>query len=280
MVLAHEHAHALQDQHYDLETRMDHLEGDEYAALEALVEGEATIVMYVWAVKRLSLADWDEIEEPEELEVPSDYVPLESMPTILWRTGEFPYVDGAAFVYRFWEPGGWDAVEDMWEAPPVSTEQVMHPERYPHDVPDPVELPDLAARLGSDWSTATELTMGELQTSVLLAGGEDWDHGEEDDIFVFPTSANARAAEGWGGDRLAHLEGPDGAWAIVWQTTWDTARDASEFEDAMFDILGTDAYFDVYPGTDLTGSGLAHPVLVAFTESPETLTKVRWELDL
>ena len=40
------------------------------------------------------------------------------------------------------------------------------------------------------------------------------------------------AAEGWGGDRLALLEGPSGAGAIAWATAWDSAADAGEFETA------------------------------------------------
>ena len=35
-----------------------------------------------------------------------------------------------------------------------------------------------------------------------------------------------------GGDRLAVIEGPNGAWAVAWQTTWDTDADAAAFETA------------------------------------------------
>ena len=40
------------------------------------------------------------------------------------------------------------------------------------------------------------------------------------------------AAAGWGGDRLAVIEGPDGAWAVAMQTVWDTEADAAAFETA------------------------------------------------
>lgn len=282
MVLAHEHAHALQDQHYDLETRLETLDDDAHLALKALIEGEATIVMYVWAIKRLSLLDWTEIEEQEGVEVPTDYQPLRSVPPILWRPGEFPYVDGAAFVYEFWGPGGWDAVQDIWDDPPASTEQVMHPHRYPHDVPVAVGLPDVAAAMGLGWSTAMELTMGELQTSVLLADGDDWDYGEDDDVvFPFPQAANAKAAEGWGGDRLQMLHGPGDAWAVVWQTTWDSEADALEFAAAanvvMADLEGRPL---ANLGIDITDDDLAHPVLVLVADSDPTYQTVAAALDL
>ena len=46
------------------------------------------------------------------------------------------------------------------------------------------------------------------------------------------------AAAGWGGDRLAVMNGPDGAWAVAWKTAWDTAADAAAFEKAATTALG------------------------------------------
>jgi hypothetical protein len=89
---------------------------------------------------------------------------------------------------------------------------------------------DLAARLGAGWSVGLEDTMGEHQTSIWL--------GEDD----------AEAAVGWGGDRLALLDGPDGGWAIAWRTAWDTETDAAEFEDAALRVIRAgDASADVVP---------------------------------
>jgi hypothetical protein len=47
-----------------------------------------------------------------------------------------------------------------------------------------------------------------------------------------PTSQADAAAAGWGGDRLAVLNGPDDTWAVVLETAWDTADDATAFRDA------------------------------------------------
>ena len=58
--------------------------------------------------------------------------------------------------------------------------------------------------------------MGEHQTSIWLGAGD--------------VAAAADAAAGWGGDRITMLNGPDDAWAIAWQTVWDTDDDAAEFE--------------------------------------------------
>ena len=40
------------------------------------------------------------------------------------------------------------------------------------------------------------------------------------------------AAAGWGGDRYALINGPNGAYALVILTTWDTPADATEFSTA------------------------------------------------
>ena len=110
--------------------------------------------------------------------------------------------------------------------------------------------------------------MGELDINVLLADG-----GNGSDTA-------AAASEGWGGDRLVSLDGPDGSWAVVWQTTWDSSDDADQFsaaaDAAMSDLDGAHA---VLPGTDIAG-GLDAPVLVLVASSPDTLQQVETALNV
>lgn len=266
MVVAHEHAHALQDQHHGLEARTAAVDDDEAAALDALIEGEATLVMAVWMVKRLGVADLASIEVADLLTEP---MPVDTVPDVLLREGEFPYVDGAAFVYRRWRDGGWEAVDGLWDDPPRSSEQIMHPERYPDDVPESVVLPDLAAVLGQEWETDREMTLGEMAIGVIAADGADWPDPE--DAFAFPKLPRAKAAAGWGGDRLAHLVGPEGSWVVAWQTTWDEEKDAGEFVEAL-----TEAFADlphtwgVLPAVDVSTVGHDHPVLVLVADGAGT----------
>ena len=56
----------------------------------------------------------------------------------------FPYLDGYAFVNAIRGRGDWDAVDAVWAAQPVSTEQILHPELYPDELPVAIELPDVA----------------------------------------------------------------------------------------------------------------------------------------
>ena len=63
-------------------------------------------------------------------------------------------------------------------------------------------------------------TFGEYQLGIWL---------REHDVV---TAVAADPVAGWGGDRVAVMEGPGGAWGVVIETAWDTETDATEFHDA------------------------------------------------
>ncbi|MFO7532893.1 MAG: hypothetical protein R6W93_10560 [Candidatus Limnocylindrales bacterium] len=276
IVVAHEYGHALQDAAWDLEARRiaDLDRSDAILAQQALIEGDATAVMYDWAARELDLADLLRVSAAALGK--QDQKKLSRMPMILQRQLEFPYIDGYAFVMAIRGRGDWAAVDDVWDAQPVSTEQILHPELYPDEIPVEVILPDVAAALGPDWTTSYEQTLGEMQIGVWVAHGE-----KRRSLFpVLPGQLpNAEAAAGWGGDRLVSLDGPDDAWAVVWQSDWDTPIDQQEFRRAaraaMEDLAGAHSLTDA----DITG-GLSSPVLVLVADSEETLGTLEGVLGL
>ncbi len=223
--LAHEFNHALQDQHYDLDSLgvEDPDNSDRGLARRAYVEGDAQLLTAFWAQENLSLEELGrlltESSDPEQQDV------LARMPPILQRELIFPYADGLGLVQGIYGEGGWAAVNDGYQRPPESTEQVIHPEKYAAgEEPIPVELPeDMAITLGDGWEKVTEDTFGELYMQVWLDQVTGVDAHE--------------AAAGWGGDRLAMYEGPDDAWAIAWDTRWDSDADATEFLDAAQQVV-------------------------------------------
>jgi hypothetical protein len=75
--------------------------------------------------------------------------------------------------------------------------------------------------MGPGWSVGMQDTFGEHLLGVWITA--------EVPTGGFP-SAPPTATAGWGGDRMALLDGPDGAWAVVFKTEWDTEKDAAEFE--------------------------------------------------
>ena len=276
IVVAHEYGHALQDAKWDLEgSRVTDLDrADAILAQQALIEGDATALMYDWAARELKLADLLEVSAAALSQ--QDQKKLNRMPAVLRRQLEFPYLDGYAFVNALRGRGDWDAVNAAWEAQPVSTEQVLHPELYPDELPVEIELPDVAGALGPEWTTSYQQTLGEMQIHVWAADGRK---GKS----LFPALPaqlpKADAAAGWGGDRMVSLDGPDGAWAVVWQTDWDSKTDQREFrkaaKDAMKDLPGAHSVSNA----DISG-GLSSPVLVLVADSKATQGAVRAALGL
>jgi len=227
ITFAHEFDHALQDQNTSVFDDQDGVldQADRILARQAVYEGDATLLMTLWAADNFDLSDLAEMlalgNDPEATAL------LERMPAILRETLLFPYTAGSTFVQGFQAQRGWEAVNDLYDRMPTSTEQILHPEAYQaREAPDTVDLPDdLDTQLGDGWSVPLEDTFGELQLGIWLreagAGAGD----------------AATAAAGWGGDRLAVVAGPNDAWGLVLETTWDRAADATEFLDAAQPVV-------------------------------------------
>jgi hypothetical protein len=219
---AHEFTHNLQDQHYDLKQLFARAtgNGDYEEAIRALVEGDATLSMSLYAQANLTAMDIAsyQIEQIEALDFSGILAPGNG--PLTESAAAFPYTDGASFVALLYETGGWQAVESAYANPPRSTEQILHPEAfYNGDEPQPVDLPDIGARLGGGWKTMVEDTLGELYMRIYLEQGIEI----RDAI---------RAGSGWGGDRYQVLQNSQGQLALALRTAWDTPADAAEFFDA------------------------------------------------
>jgi hypothetical protein len=255
VTFAHEFTHALQDQAFDLEgIDVDAVgQGDRSLGRLALVEGDATLLMTRWLSDHLTPAELGELLKVD----PEALAQLERMPAILRETLLFPYQQGLIFVNGIWARGGWAAVDAAYDRRPDSTEQVLHPEKYEADEkPAEVALDGaaLAKAMGAGWSGTPEDTLGEFQLSVWL---------RENGVKALPAGD---AAAGWGGDRLAYLRGPNGAYALALLTAWDSQADADEFlaaaKTAASSLPGA-AEARVVPGSGAGGSPGRVAVLVA-----------------
>jgi hypothetical protein len=222
MVLVHELTHALQDQAFDLESfEEDDPLSDEAAARTALVEGDAAEVMFDFMTRQPAAPAPD--RDPDSAR-DRDF---EAAPAWVRASLEFTYVDGMRFCAEVRKAGGQALLDRAFrDDPPLSSEQILHPEKWTGERDDPVLLswPDLAAALPG----ARELAqgqLGELGIRVLLAGTGGGETGAE------------RAAAGWGGDRFAVYE-KDGRRLLAWLTAWDTAADARELESALHRLDG------------------------------------------
>ena len=227
ITFAHEYDHALQDANFSVFADQKKLldQTDRALARAAIYEGDATLLMIQWAGQHLTQEEFAEVQaagtDPESLAI------LERTPKILVESLLFPYTAGQAFVLPVQSSDGWKGVDALYDQMPLSTEQILHPDKYRSgEEPVAVQLPTtLAADMGKGWTESIQDTFGEFQLGVWLR-----------QAGIGSSDASA-AAEGWGGDRLAVLRGPD-AWAVIMRTTWDTDADAAAFQQAAGDAVG------------------------------------------
>jgi hypothetical protein len=230
VTFAHEFTHALQDQNFGLKgIQADAIgHGDRSIARLALIEGDASLLMTQWLAGHLDAAGIAEILAGD----PAAQAQLDATPAFLKDALLFPYLQGVMFVNSIWAKGGWAAVDRAFATLPDSTEQVLHADKYAaHEQPVsvPLDAVAIAGRLGAGWKATPADTLGEFQIgSWLRARGVTGAGGGV---------SGDTAAAGWGGDRYALIDGPNGAYALVILTTWDTPTDAAEFATAATEAV-------------------------------------------
>lgn len=234
VVLVHELVHALQDQRLGLSARMDEKrDSDGDSALRSLVEGDATLAMIAYSLQGESVPLSDLTTDPARVRNLSEFVrssplagsELGSAPAIVREPLLSSYVDGLTFVANLHGDGGFSRINRVHADPPQSTEQVLHPERFVHhDAPQSLRLKDAGTALGSQYALWHEDTLGELEMRIYFAQGST-------------DSIAARAAQGWGGDRLYAYRSAAGQMAVVWLTTWDKQLEADEAQTAAEHVL-------------------------------------------
>lgn len=227
---AHEFTHALQNFTHDVRESLNYnednckVDSERCAAIQALIEGDASLTEQSWLY--LYATD-DDRQEIEDYYASADLSVYDSAPAFLQEDFLFPYSQGVDFVLTLFEDGGFERIDQAYIDPPVSTEQILHPERYPDDDPIVVELQDLTEVLGRDLRELDRGVMGEWYSYLILARGSS-------ESFRIKDSQAAAAAAGWGGDAYAvYWDEDTGMPVTVLQTIWDTAGDASEFFDTV-----------------------------------------------
>lgn len=259
VVYAHELYHGLQDQYFDLEAyvldrqRGGTLNDDEMLARQAVVEGEATLVMTMWAARSMlgnvparpvleqmigmqsrmdAAALLDSVNDPAVgavlgAETGAAVEALDEIPRFVMETLLGAYLQGMNFVFEV-QAGGWSEVEKLYaEAPPASTEQILHAEKWlAREAPIAIELPHFERNpLFADWNVLEQNALGEVQWRIVFA-----EHGLEAEAHA--------AAAGWNGDRYAVLRRKDADdLLLLLYTTWDTEGDAAEFAAAYERLL-------------------------------------------
>ncbi|ERG89502.1 MAG: PGF-CTERM archaeal protein-sorting signal [halophilic archaeon J07HX5] len=177
------------------------------------------------------------------------------------------YTEGPEFVQQLYEQDGWEAVNDLYDQPPASTEQYIDTSSYPDEAPADFSVDDRSA---DDWevlelegndsvnyaefgqaglftmlwyatyeetvATQTRATVGDLSYSDLFETNQQ---GEIKDIGGYNYSHPA--VSGFAGDRLLPYVPDQNASrseaGYVWELRWDTPDDAQAFRTSYQELL-------------------------------------------
>ena len=199
MIMAHELTHALQDQHFHVEKWGDAAKpnDDGELARSAVLEGSATVAMLDYLLRDTGKSARDlSALDPSLLLGDTDGSPeLADAPQILRDEMLFPYLPGATFVQHLLKAwGGWADLHKVFENPPASTQQILHPDLYLRGVaPVAVSLPPLGKILPRGWKKLDENILGEFGVNEVLKQ------------FLGKQRADDLASS-WTGDRYAIFE--------------------------------------------------------------------------
>jgi hypothetical protein len=243
--LVHELVHALQDQHYDLtKEKYGGQTQDEQLATDGLIEGDAGYVEQRYA-ERCGGA-WECVRTPSSGGSGDGGGGTPNLGIFL--TIYQPYSDGPDYVHDLVRSEGWGALEDRFETPPASTEQIIH---QTDETPTPIEYRD---RARNGWETFPDQgeggsdTVGEASMYVMFwyqartTGADTIDSRSLFDVEGRYDAYNyaAEPSAGWANDRLFPYRkraDADTKYGYVWVTEWDSEADAQEFQRAYRAIL-------------------------------------------
>lgn len=153
ITVRHELVHALQDQYVSLDSlQKARTDNDRQVASQSVIEGQATLEQLGGINLASSLpGGWDKVRQlirDSQASMPT----FAAAPLILQETLLFPYLSGAEYVRRF---KGHFPDQPPFSRLPVSTEQVMHEDRFFGDAPDDPTTVTLPAPSVGNASTRT-----------------------------------------------------------------------------------------------------------------------------
>lgn len=262
VVLAQELYHAHQFRHRTLRLPEGYTD-DHVLAMRALVEGDANLVDRLY--ERRCDADWDCVRPGSPGGDGGDAGDGEDgagdggadgdgnasvagggFHVGLYLLSYVPYAEGEPWVASVYRRGGWAAVDALYDDPPRSSEQVIHPATKGDDPPEHVAVPD---RSGDAWTRVVRegrpstVTVGEAGLATMFAytayddrpgelvAREDFLNVDRDGRVnaTDPLDYDVNYSAGWAGDAMAVYERDDGARGYVWRLRFDDAGEAREF---------------------------------------------------
>jgi PGF-CTERM protein len=243
ITLAQELFHSYQDQQLRTTNDYEITTEDDQRAVLSVVEGDGNYVDYLY--EQRCGDEWDCLQPERDRGSTDRHIGLAIY-------GLVPYSDGPPFVQSYREAEGWSAVAELYDRPPETTEQYIHPDKYREDAPANVTVPD---RSGTDWRVleleggVNYATFGEAglysmlwypsyqaRSNEVIPYNHLFDGGPPPDLYSYDHPYSA----GWDGDKLYPYVSDSAAeneTGYVWKLAWDSPGDATEFADGYRQLL-------------------------------------------
>jgi hypothetical protein len=134
-------------------------------AREAVLEGSAMAAMFDYMLQGTgrTLKELPDFDPSVLMGDMAGSPKLQAAPPFIKDTLLFPYLSGFRFNAAAMKPGGWSSLATIFNKPPVSTQQILHPDLYKAGkTPKAVSVPSFEKQLGTDWAKLEDDTMGEF----------------------------------------------------------------------------------------------------------------------
>jgi hypothetical protein len=230
-VLAHELSHAIADQNFNLGRfiKEGRKSDDGAAARLAVMEGQATWLMSEFLARKTGQTLKDSPALVRMMSTLSEngagqYPVFDNAPLYERVTLIFPYTKGMLFQNALFQRAGLEAFAQVFRKPPISTQQVLHPEKYFDGVkPSEPALPEFTAR---GYKGLVGGTLGELEHGILL------------EQYV-GKARSAALAPHWRGSAFELQENRKAARVVLlYAVEWDSEDAAREYFASYREILG------------------------------------------
>ena len=230
-------AYAFLDQHFGVNLEHTRVEGNQDASVArwAVLTGDALAAVFNYKLGSSAYSCVEVRDIRRFFRFLLEERMADDTPQAVMEMGLFSGVVGFSFMQFYFKWNGWENAARLYSDLPLSTEQIMHPERYAGSRDDPTEVteqtpPDV---LSPSWKRVYSNTLGEFLLYL---------HLKE---FISEQQAKW-GAQGWDGDRVELFENPDGKLTLVLRSVWDSEKEANQFSQAYAKLID-----QRYPGVQL-----------------------------
>jgi hypothetical protein len=251
VLVVHELAHALADQHFDLGRFIKRGKSDDASmARLAVMEGQATWLMMESAAQKMGMSLKSMPGMADTMSGASDqltgqYPVLNNAPLYIRASLLFPYKDGFRFQHTLIQKLGEAAFAKVFKEAPLSSQQILHPEMYLSGAqPTDPAVPALAN--AQDYKEVVAGSLGEFDHAVLI------------EQYVNKAEAAALAPK-WRGGNIALLEHKrDKNIVMIYASEWQDEAGALKMFGAYRTVLKgkwKSLRIDTESKSSITGSG-------------------------